>query len=322
MTGLVRSGKICFFEKNPKPPSGEVQSSNTAVLTTKSENSIANIIRVTDDESFESILKSTLYKSVVIEFVDTFSEKRMTTSPFVAEQAKKNDVLFLIVDQNMCPKTAFSYEIVYVPQIVFRKNNYVIDRLDGAKRKSFKSFFKQNYRDPKTFKTPPLKLLPNIRFPDQPVNFMEWLNFDDKPSTRPNAYALVVVYFYADWCSSHDTVFKSVHKQAKAYIDVMFLVVNVDKCQKIAIEYHVSVLPTFVFLRKYDLVCMFKGADEDELKRRLDKHNTLLVAYNRNPVISVHRKSKLEEKLVEAENRPVLICFCNQCIVPNMPKKS
>lgn len=53
---------------------------------------------------------------------------------------------------------------------------------------------------------------------------------------------------------------------AKEYSDVHILKVDVDECEDIAMEYNISSMPTFVFIKNKEVIFTFSGANYDKLK--------------------------------------------------------
>jgi len=58
---------------------------------------------------------------------------------------------------------------------------------------------------------------------------------------------------------------------SEAFPDVIFLKVDVDECQDIAMQYDVSAMPTFVFLKGGEVVDRMMGANLPRLKEMLEE---------------------------------------------------
>nr|CAI5817090.1 unnamed protein product [Callosobruchus analis] len=59
---------------------------------------------------------------------------------------------------------------------------------------------------------------------------------------------------------------------AKEYSNVIILKVDVDECEDIAMEYNISSMPTFVFIKNKSVVTTFSGANYDKLKQTVEQH--------------------------------------------------
>jgi len=59
---------------------------------------------------------------------------------------------------------------------------------------------------------------------------------------------------------------------ARAETNVVFLKVDVDECEEIAIEYNVESMPTFVFIKNGKKVDTFSGANKDRLNEYVQKY--------------------------------------------------
>lgn len=77
---------------------------------------------------------------------------------------------------------------------------------------------------------------------------------------------LVVVDFYATWCGPCKMIAPKLSELSSQYEDkAVVLKVDVDECEDIAVEYNVSSMPTFVFIKNGNVVKIFSGASADKL---------------------------------------------------------
>ncbi|XP_077355619.1 thioredoxin b [Festucalex cinctus] len=86
---------------------------------------------------------------------------------------------------------------------------------------------------------------------------------------------LIVVDFTAVWCGPCKMigpVFEAASKQSE-YADVIFLKVDVDKCDEITAKFDISCMPTFHFYRNGERIELFSGANADKLKDLIAKHS-------------------------------------------------
>ncbi|KAJ8262624.1 hypothetical protein GJAV_G00168480 [Gymnothorax javanicus] len=85
---------------------------------------------------------------------------------------------------------------------------------------------------------------------------------------------LVVVDFTASWCPPCrriSPVFSSLSEEAE-FMDIVFMKVDVDLAQELAVSCEIQCMPTFQFYKNGQKVDEFSGADEAELRERLKKH--------------------------------------------------
>lgn len=77
---------------------------------------------------------------------------------------------------------------------------------------------------------------------------------------------LVVVDFHATWCGPCKMIAPKLGELATQYEDkAVVLKVDVDECEDIAVEYGVSSMPTFVFIKNGKVVKNFSGASAEKL---------------------------------------------------------
>jgi len=84
---------------------------------------------------------------------------------------------------------------------------------------------------------------------------------------------LVVVDFFATWCGPCKMIAPIMEKLAGELKDqVVFLKVDVDECEDVAMDCKVTVMPTFIFYKSKAKVEEFAGANESKLKELINKH--------------------------------------------------
>lgn len=54
-------------------------------------------------------------------------------------------------------------------------------------------------------------------------------------------------------------------------IQYILFQIDVDECDDIAMEYNISSMPTFVFIKNKNVVNTFSGANYDKLKQTIDQ---------------------------------------------------
>jgi len=83
---------------------------------------------------------------------------------------------------------------------------------------------------------------------------------------------LVVVDFFATWCGPCKVIAPQVEELEKTMPNVVFLKVDVDECEDVAMQYKVSAMPTFMFFKNGDKLEDFAGANLQKLKDTIAKH--------------------------------------------------
>ncbi|EDV58384.1 thioredoxin-2 [Drosophila erecta] len=78
---------------------------------------------------------------------------------------------------------------------------------------------------------------------------------------------LVVLDFFATWCGPCKMISPKLVELSAQYPDsVVILKIDVDDCEDIAMEYNISSMPTFVFLKNGDKIQEFAGANATRLE--------------------------------------------------------
>lgn len=85
-----------------------------------------------------------------------------------------------------------------------------------------------------------------------------------------NFYILVIVDFGANWCGPCKLIAPHFERLANEYSDTaLFLKVDVDECEDVALNQGVSALPTFVFFRNKEVVDRIQGSRPMELEEKV-----------------------------------------------------
>ena len=85
---------------------------------------------------------------------------------------------------------------------------------------------------------------------------------------------LIVIDFFATWCGPCRTIAPVIDKMVTEYSDVTFIKIDVDENEAVAEEYGISVMPTFIFLKKGQKLGEMTGANEANLKSNVEKYRT------------------------------------------------
>ncbi|XP_037929484.1 thioredoxin-2-like isoform X1 [Teleopsis dalmanni] len=83
---------------------------------------------------------------------------------------------------------------------------------------------------------------------------------------------LVVVDFFAVWCGPCKMISPKLEELAKEHSEkVVVIKVDVDECEEIAMEYNVSSMPTFLFIKNKQVKEQFAGANAEKLASYIER---------------------------------------------------
>ncbi|XP_014099119.1 thioredoxin-2 [Bactrocera oleae] len=96
---------------------------------------------------------------------------------------------------------------------------------------------------------------------------------DLKNQLKEAGAKLVVIDFFATWCGPCKIIAPRLEELAKEFEGrVVVLKVDVDECEDIAMEYNVSSMPTFVFIKGSQQIYSFAGANAEKLADYVEKN--------------------------------------------------
>ncbi len=81
---------------------------------------------------------------------------------------------------------------------------------------------------------------------------------------------LVVIDFYATWCGPCKRIAPVFVELEGHYPTFKFLKVDVDEADELSREYGIQSLPTFVFLKNYQVHSVIEGADLNKVMSTLN----------------------------------------------------
>ncbi|XP_064645393.1 thioredoxin-like protein 1 [Lineus longissimus] len=94
-------------------------------------------------------------------------------------------------------------------------------------------------------------------------------SLDDELTNAGNK--LVVVDFYAPWCGPCNTIAPKFAQLSITYPQVVFLKLDVEKCEAAAAKHSIRAMPTFLFFRTSNKVDEQRGADAAALEGKIKK---------------------------------------------------
>eukprot|EP00892_Ulva_mutabilis_P010063 jgi/Ulvmu1/7429/UM036_0090.1 len=83
----------------------------------------------------------------------------------------------------------------------------------------------------------------------------------------------VFVDFFAEWCGPCKMVAPMLEELSSKYPNVIFLKVDVDKCEDLAQKYGIRAMPTFIAFRKGEQVEQVVGANMGKIEALLEQIN-------------------------------------------------
>lgn len=96
---------------------------------------------------------------------------------------------------------------------------------------------------------------------------------DFKTKLQEAGDKLVVVDFFATWCGPCKMIAPKLEALAVEMANVVcILKVDVDECEDLAVEYNITSMPTFVFIKGGVTVENFSGANYDKVKATITKY--------------------------------------------------
>ncbi|KAF3320575.1 thioredoxin H1 [Carex littledalei] len=82
---------------------------------------------------------------------------------------------------------------------------------------------------------------------------------------------LVVIDFTASWCGPCRAIAPAFADFAKKFPSVLFLKVDVDELNKVAQDWAVEAMPTFVFVKEGTILHRIVGAQKEELQKKIEE---------------------------------------------------
>ncbi|CAG0915294.1 unnamed protein product [Notodromas monacha] len=83
---------------------------------------------------------------------------------------------------------------------------------------------------------------------------------------------LVVVDFFATWCGPCKHIAPKIEELESSNPDVVFLKVDIDVVEDLAVDFNISCMPTFLFFKHKTKIDEFSGANEIKIVEIVQKH--------------------------------------------------
>ena len=84
--------------------------------------------------------------------------------------------------------------------------------------------------------------------------------------TEKSAGILLILDFYATWCSSCAKVMPGFLQMTKEFPNVTFLKIDVDEADDLCEDYQIAATPTFIFMKDSQVLDSYNGTDEDRIR--------------------------------------------------------
>ncbi|CAK9805278.1 Trx-2 [Anthophora plagiata] len=83
---------------------------------------------------------------------------------------------------------------------------------------------------------------------------------------------LVIVDFFAVWCGPCKMFAPHFDALAQEMKDVVFLKVDVDECEELNVAFHITSMPTFIFIKNGKEVDRLSGVNQEKFHSLIEKH--------------------------------------------------
>lgn len=80
-----------------------------------------------------------------------------------------------------------------------------------------------------------------------------------------------VIYFTASWCGPCQRIGPVYEELSSKYRDILFFKVDVDENEKLAQDFNITSMPTFIFYKSKNNHKQLNGADKDKLISNVEK---------------------------------------------------
>lgn len=96
---------------------------------------------------------------------------------------------------------------------------------------------------------------------------------DFKSEVLQEKEKLVVVDFYADWCGPCQMMGPVFEELSQEMSDVKFVKINVDENSKLATQYSVFSIPTFLIFKEGKVIDQMVGTmSKERMKEKINQH--------------------------------------------------
>ena len=99
---------------------------------------------------------------------------------------------------------------------------------------------------------------------EETIEIMEIKNPEQFEQEVINESGTVFIDFYATWCMPCKTMSPIIQEIAKEYKEVKFVIIDVDKNEKLAIKYNIMSIPTMMVMKNGEITKTFVGVTNKE----------------------------------------------------------
>ncbi|GAA0146124.1 oxidoreductase [Lithospermum erythrorhizon] len=126
-----------------------------------------------------------------------------------------------------------------------------------------------------------IKMAPNVSTPQEQyesskgsrvISFHSTSKWKTHFEASKRTNRLVVIYFTATWCGPCRHMEPLINNFANLYPDVEFIKIDVDELMSVAEMFVVRTMPTFVLIKRGDVIDRVVGAKKDDLQMKIQKH--------------------------------------------------
>eukprot|EP00276_Gloeochaete_wittrockiana_P008541 CAMPEP_0184643256 /NCGR_PEP_ID=MMETSP0308-20130426/58_1 /TAXON_ID=38269 /ORGANISM="Gloeochaete witrockiana, Strain SAG 46.84" /LENGTH=113 /DNA_ID=CAMNT_0027071051 /DNA_START=103 /DNA_END=444 /DNA_ORIENTATION=+ len=93
----------------------------------------------------------------------------------------------------------------------------------------------------------------------------------DKIIAEAGDNKVVAIDFFAEWCGPCKMISPKFKAMSNEFTNIIFLKVDVDQLEAVALQYGITAMPTFIFIKGGKKLEEFKGANDQKLRETLGR---------------------------------------------------